>query len=150
LSFKHLDPQARKVRQVLQAQLVQRVAQVLLVLLPPLPSALSHLARLPQSPTADHPPPQSSTSSLCLEQQVLRGQPARQELQDQPQRSRLVASHLAPQPPSRTLGLVPPLSLTLFSCQVQLVQLEQPARLALLALQPRLQLAPSRKALPLR
>ncbi len=33
-------------------------------------------------------------------------------MQDQPQRSRLVASHLAPQPPSRTLGLVPPPSLT--------------------------------------
>jgi hypothetical protein len=73
-----------------------------------------------------------------------------QELQDQPPRLRSALQLQELRLPSPTLDLRRLRSLTLFLCQEQLVQLEQPARLALLALQPRLQLAPSRKALPLR
>jgi hypothetical protein len=73
-----------------------------------------------------------------------------QELQAQPPRLRSALQLQELRLLSPTLALLPPPSLTLFSCQEQLAQLEQPAQLALLALQPRLQLAPSRKALPLR
>jgi len=112
LSFRHLDPQARKVQQVLQAQLVQRVAQDLQVLRPPLPSALSHLVPLPLSPIADHRRLQSLTLFLYLVQLAQLVQLVPLAPQDQPLRLRLATSHLAPHPQSQTLGLVPPLSLT--------------------------------------
>jgi hypothetical protein len=100
LSFRHLDPQARKVQQVLQAQLVQRVAQVLLVLRPPLPSALSHLVPLPLSRTAAPRRLQSLTLSSYLVQLAQLVQLAPLVPQDQPPRLRLATSHLAPQPQS--------------------------------------------------
>jgi hypothetical protein len=146
LSFKHLDPQARKVRQVLQAQLVQRVPQVLLVLLPPLLLEPSRRGRLLPSRTAVHRQPQSSTSYSPKVTRVTLATLVRQELQDQPPRSRLALQLQELRLPSPTLALRRLQSLTLFSCQVQLDQQDQPAQQALLALQPRLQLAQSRKA----